>query len=49
MCQRDDCGDPGNTKPWCGLCGGHITEVSSALHNAATHPPDPPPAGLAAG
>jgi hypothetical protein len=49
MCQREDCDDPGNTKPWCGQCDGHTDEATIALHNAAVHhspyPPVPPGAG----
>jgi hypothetical protein len=44
MCQRKDCGEPGNTRPWCGQCGGHTDEATIALHNAVAHwKPDPPP------
>jgi hypothetical protein len=49
MCNRKDCGDPDNTKPWCGDCDGHTQEATMELHRAVSHhypdPPPPPPAG----
>lgn len=42
MCDREDCGEPNNTKPWCGVCCGHIDGTSLKLHMDREHPTPPP-------
>lgn len=46
MCDRKDCGDPNNKKPWCDMCRGHTQENSHQLHMDREHPKTTPPAPL---
>jgi hypothetical protein len=38
MCNRKDCGEPDNEKPWCSACNCHTTEISLRVHFERTHP-----------
>jgi hypothetical protein len=38
MCNREDCGEPKNSKPWCSACRCHTTEISLKVHFERNHP-----------
>lgn len=42
MCNKEECGTPNASTPWCAACGCHTTEQSLKLHWDREHPPATP-------
>ncbi len=38
MCNREDCGTPNATTPWCAACSCHTDEHSLKVHFERNHP-----------